>query len=86
MWTRKLSPVTSPLLNSASRTEIHRLRLLGDRSAAFLECSCCNETVNTERKIKHMPYQRVSLGFAQYTDSELSDFYTSVNTGSRGAG
>lgn len=27
-----------------------------------------------------MPYQRVSLGFAQYNDSLLSDFYTSVNT------
>lgn len=31
-----------------------------------------------------MTYQRVSLGFAQYTDSELSDFYTSVNTGLTG--
>lgn len=27
-----------------------------------------------------MPFQRVSLGFARYNDSQLSDFYTSVNT------
>jgi len=31
-----------------------------------------------------MPFNRVSLGFAQFTDSELSDLFTTVNTGLKG--
>jgi hypothetical protein len=31
-----------------------------------------------------MPFQRVSLGFAQYTDAELSDFFTSTSTSLNG--
>lgn len=31
-----------------------------------------------------MPFNRVSLGFAQYSDAQLSDFFTAVNTGLTG--
>ncbi|MGC3957735.1 MAG: hypothetical protein QM813_07230 [Verrucomicrobiota bacterium] len=31
-----------------------------------------------------MPFNRVSLGFAQFTDTQLSDFFTAVNTGLTG--